>query len=242
MAAGDIPGARSLVEQWWSGQPPTRPGEERARALYLRARLAEDGRSAEEDYLALVLGYPMSSLAPESLLRLGQLLLSAGEHARSEGYLQRLVNDYPGHPLHGDGFYWLARARRAAGKTSAACQAARSGLRTGVDAELYALLGAEAAGCPEREAPRSAPVAPGDYSVQMGAYRSAGNASALLRHLRSRGLDPRLVTIPGSDLVRLRVGRFTDSREAAVLRARLVTQGFEAVVVDDVARETPVSR
>lgn len=243
LAEGDLDSARALVRQWWAADDRGRTGGERARGLHLRARLAVDARAAEEDYMALALGHPTSPQTPLALLRLGQLLLALGEPARSEAYLKRLVYDYPGHDLHAEAYLWLARARRAAGREAEACQAVAAGRRRAAsDPDLRGLLGVEDARCLDRAAPAPVAAAPDPdarYSVQVGAYRVAGSASALYRHLKSIGLDPRLVTMPGSGLFRLRVGRFREAEDAAVLRLRLVTEGFEAVVVDDVLSETP---
>jgi cell division protein FtsN len=56
---------------------------------------------------------------------------------------------------------------------------------------------------------------------------------------RRRGLEPRLVRVPGSDLVRVRVGRFQDGGEAMDLRERLRGMGMEAIIVQDASREAP---
>ena len=61
-----------------------------------------------------------------------------------------------------------------------------------------------------------------------------------MARLRSAGLVPRLVTVPGNDLMRVRVGAFSAQTEAASLRERLRSDGFDAVVVNDATRESPV--
>jgi cell division septation protein DedD len=136
--------ARALLAQWWDSREATNaPGSERARALMLRARLAPDPVAAEADYLAIVLGYPVSSHAPQALLRLGQGLLAAGQPDRAVGYLRRLVADYPGRPERTVGLLWLARASAAERQFAAACDATRQGLRDAGDPVLAALLRAE---------------------------------------------------------------------------------------------------
>lgn len=265
LAAGDAEEARRLVNAWWRAAEAGGGGTERARGLALRARLSTDTDAAERDWLALVLGYPASREAPAALLRLGQLLLARGEAQRASAYLERLVADYPGHPLRGDAFLWLGRARRAAGHTEGACLAVAEGLAMSPDAELRALLGVEEARCPDSlrlsqrppapaarmptpraaagtPTPRPAAAPPtsseaGAFAVQSGAYRSAGAAAALARRLDAAGFDARLVRVSGSELVRVRVGRFASVAEASAVRARLAAAGFEAVVVGDVARE-----
>jgi tetratricopeptide (TPR) repeat protein len=140
--------ARETLERWWSARDEFHvPGSDMARALMLRARLSLDPVAAEEDYLALVLGYPTSEYAPTALLRLGQGLLATGDYARAVGYLQRLTTDYPARPERTTGLLWLARAANAARRVDLACRAARDGLALARDrdADLAAMLRIEAA-------------------------------------------------------------------------------------------------
>lgn len=248
LAAGRTAEARELVRAWWAAVPGGAGApRETATALYLRARLAVDA-AAEEDYLAVALGYPTSPHAPDALLRLGQLLLAAGEPARSEGYLQRLVSDYPGRSDRPLALLWLARARRAGGRVREGCEAVRQGLALGPEAGLGALLDAEAAlcggatsatrlGAASERSGAAPPAGSGAYSVQLGAFRSPDGARELTRRLQRAGFDARAVSVEGSALVRVRSGRLATFREAAALRERLTAAGFEGVVVEDVARE-----
>ncbi|HUH12977.1 MAG TPA: SPOR domain-containing protein [Longimicrobiales bacterium] len=256
LAAGDAAEARRLVNAWWQAAGEGGGGSERSRGLALRARLAVDSEAAERDWLAIILGYPAAREAPSALLHMGQLLLGRGEAERSSAYLSRLVMDYPGHALRPDAFLWLARARRVAGHAEGACLAVAEGLAAAPDAELRALLGVEEARCPDglratvrvpagEARPPARPSAPaagaeaGDWAIQAGAYRSAASASTLVRRLEAAGFQPRLVSVPGSQLVRVRVGRFGSAAGASALRARLAAAGFEAVVVGDAGRERP---
>lgn len=136
--------ARATLAAWWdTRESASVPGAERARALMLRARLADDHAAAERDYLSIVLGYPTSSHTPLALLRLGQGLLAAGEPARAAGYLQRLVADYPGRQERTVGLLWLARAQTANRQDAAACATARLALNDTDDVDLRAMLQAE---------------------------------------------------------------------------------------------------
>lgn len=146
VVAGHYDDARATLDRWWSAREAFEvPGSNRARALMLRARLAPDPETAEPDYLAVVLGYPTSTQAPEALLRLGQGLLADGDASRAAAYLQRLVADYPGRPQRTLGLLWLARAHSATRRYSAACQAARLGLEGAENqADMMALLQVEA--------------------------------------------------------------------------------------------------
>jgi cell division septation protein DedD len=255
MAAGDYGRARELLERWFE-RPPAGEVALRAQAQLTRARLAADPRAAERHYLAVVLDYPMSGEAPEALLRLGQGLLLLGDAERAVAYLERLSVDYPGNPHRVVGRLWLARAYRGLGRGEDACLVARSLLeeaRPGT--ELRPLAESEVtAACPGSAAPAApavaagvppAPTVPpvarpsaaGRFAVQSGAFRQREGAEALAARLRRAGYDPRLVFVPGSTLLRVRVGRFPDNAAAAALAGELGARGFPTVVVSDADRE-----
>lgn len=240
--AGDYDAARAALDQWWSGRGRSDvPGSDMARALLLRAKLQTDPAAAESDYLALVLGYPASPLAPEALLRLGQGLLATGDASRAAAYLHRLTADYPGRPERPAAFLWLARANTATRRYEAACRAANSGLVDARDPQVVAMLRIEAgAACAadEQPAPATGLARPsGEWAVQTGAFRQRASASALMERLRRAGYSPRLVLVPRSELMRVRVGQFTTSGAASDLLTRLRNDGFDAVVVRDADQE-----
>ncbi len=266
---GQYSRARQAVDAWWKATPNPSPSDA-VRAHLLRGRLAVDPDSAEADYLAIVLGFPTQPQAAEALLRLGQLLVLKGEAQRAQGYLQRLVADYPGSEFHGPGLLWLARAYNTDGRKAQACSTARTGLRdAGSDADLSSLLQLEeASSCRVGDgsaAPQNAPARPqpaparqepaparpepapakptadaaqqGRFAVQVGAFRQRSGAEALAARLRKAGHTPRLVLVPNSGLLRVRVGQFPTDQDAADLVRRLKAQGFPAVVVGDANRE-----
>jgi cell division septation protein DedD len=287
--AGRYDDARSTLEAWWTAnETASVPGAERARALMLRARLAGDPAEAENHYLSIVFGYPISPEAPQALLRLGQGLLAVGDAPRAAGYLQRLVADYPGRPERNLGQLWLARAQRAERQYAQACTTAREGLRDARDPDLVTLLrDEEAAACsgagtvaragdgaartdppppattatppatapstppagtppatPRRTAPDRAEATPparaaggGRFAAQAGAYRQQESVDDIMARLRRAGYEPRAVLIPGSQLIRVRVGRLATAAEAAALVNRLIADRFDAVVVNDADRE-----
>ena len=256
VTAGSYEEARSILDQWWSARDEFDvPGSDMARALMLRAQLAPDPETAEPDYLAVIIGYPTSSHAPEALLRLGQGLLADGDATRAAAYLERLVADYPGRPQRLAALLWLARADNAARRPAAACSAARLGLQDARDPDLRSMLEIEAgASCAVRTEPeprqqqpaptqRERPESPrqqagtGNVSVQAGAFRFPEGAERLMQQLRDAGHQPRLVRVPDSELLRVRVGRFQNDEQAEILIAQLRDQGFDAVVVRDVADE-----
>jgi cell division septation protein DedD len=278
--AGRYDDARSTLDAWWTANESARvPGADRARALMLRARLAGDPAEAENHYLSIVFGYPISPEAPQALLRLGQALLAVGEAPRAAGYLQRLVADYPGRPERNLGQLWLARAQRAERQHAQACTTAREGLRDARDPDLATMFrDEEAAACagdgaartdpppattpatppattptppaaappatPGRTAPARAEATPparaaggGRFAAQAGAYRQQDSVDDAMARLRRAGYEPRAVMIPGSQLIRVRVGRLATAAEAAALVNRLKADRFDAVVVNDADRE-----
>ncbi len=250
IAAGDYAGARTAIERWWRDGDDVRraPAAARVRALMLRARLAPDPAAAERDYLAVALGHPTSPFAPEALLSLGQGFLATRDIVRAASYLRRLVDDYPASPHRPTGLLWLARARRLHGDTATACATTRHALES-ASADLATLLRREeAAVCPHAApaaadsspaaTPDSAPAEPaGRFAVQAGAFRQPGGARALADRLRRAGHQPRVVLVPGSSLLRVRVGRLADAAAATALARRLGAAGFAAVVVRDADRE-----
>ncbi len=93
---------------------------------------------------------------------------------------------------------------------------------------------------PERGTPGVATSEPtGRFAVQAGAFRQAQGAQTLAANLRAAGYQPRVVRIPGSQLLRVRVGRLPDAASASALARRLVAAGFEATVVGDADKERP---
>ncbi len=143
---GDAATARSELAAWFERSAATASGDDRGRALLLRARLADDPAVAERDYLEVVHGYPMSPAAPEALLRLAQWTLYRQQEDRAVAYLDRLVADYPTWGRRDEARLWLARALRAAGRRDDACSAAATAALSS-DPYVARLGQREAAGC-----------------------------------------------------------------------------------------------
>jgi cell division septation protein DedD len=143
MATGRFTEARNTLEQWertYADPRSSATPAERARALFLSGALSSDAKEAEDAFVAVVLSYPSSDVAPEALLRLGQALLTGGEARRAVAYLERLRNDYPGAAQRETGWLWLARAHLAAGSPAAACATARQGVGAASSANLRTLI------------------------------------------------------------------------------------------------------
>lgn len=128
IAAGRFTDAANTLSQWERTAGDARTtvtSADRARALFLRGVLSTDARQAEESFMRVVLSYPSAAVAPQALLRLGQVLMTTGDARRAVAYLDRLRSDYPGAPERAVGLLWLARAHHAAGAAAPACTAAR---------------------------------------------------------------------------------------------------------------------
>jgi cell division septation protein DedD len=143
MATGRFTEARNTLEQWertYADPRSSAAPADRARALFLRGALSPEAKEAEDAFVAVILSYPSSDVAPEALLRLGQALLTGGEARRAVAYLERLRNDYPGAAQRETGWLWLARAQLAAGSPAAACTTARQGVGAASSANLRTLI------------------------------------------------------------------------------------------------------
>jgi cell division protein FtsN len=80
----------------------------------------------------------------------------------------------------------------------------------------------------------------GEFTVQLGAFRSLESALSLAEEVREAGQDPRVVRLPGNDLARVRVGRFP-AREAAVQLSDLLERlGFEVTLATDAGSEEQI--
>jgi hypothetical protein len=256
IATGRFTEALNTLEQWerTSGDPRSSASPaERARALFLRGTLSSDAKEAEDAFLSVVLSYPSSDVAPESLLRLGQALLTGGDARRAVAYLERLRNDYPGAPQRQTGMLWLARAQLAAGAAANACAVAREGAAAATSANLRTLIeierdracapGAAAANAPPRSqpapgaTPARTPATAGDFAVQTGAYREQGSARTIAEQMRAKGFDVRVVLVGDSPLHRVRFGAFATNAEANAAARAIRDAGFATIIVSDVQFE-----
>lgn len=80
----------------------------------------------------------------------------------------------------------------------------------------------------------------GTLAVQVGAFSRLDGARTLAARVEGEGLTARLVRIPGSELVRVRVGRFRDAEEAEGMQATLRRLGFETALVSNAHHEVPI--
>lgn len=98
-------------------------------------------------------------------------------------------------------------------------------------------LGAEGVQAPPRPAPAEVEAT---LSVQLGAFEDPARARALAGELEDLGYSPRLVRVPESGLVRVRIGRYSHREGADALARELRERGFECTLSSDAHRESAV--
>jgi len=237
-----FPQARSALEGWWDARSGRANRDEMQRALYLRARLNLDGEQAELDYRRLSIEYPGGRYSDEALLRVAQAAHSRGDPAEAAERLRQLLRDYPASPHRLEAGNWLDRH----GETAAA--AVRERVAGGPSASPPAPSAPDhlQAPSPPPPSPSPAPMGAGadpgaatPFAVQMGAFAGVEGARFLQSRVSAAGYDARLVRVPGSELLRVRVGRFPSESEARELLESLRSRGFDATISQDAHRETP---
>lgn len=226
--AGSVEGARKELLRWYDDRGAAASREEQQRALWLRAALTVDPSQAALDLRRLILEYPGGAWTAGALLRLGLLAETGERYADAAERYQVLVRDYSASEAATTARMRLERmpvesplaATRASGSAPTPASAPPPATKPGGDPSVTA-----------------APA--GDFTVQLGAFGSRERALALVAQAREAGLDVRLVTMPGSDLIRVRVGRFADPEAARPVYERVVDRGFEAAVIPGASREAP---
>ncbi len=215
-AAGRVDQAREILMAWWGDDRSGVTRQDRQRALWLRGSLTVDRSLAELDYHRLALEYPGGPYSARALERLGMGAQAAGEWDEASEHFQRIVTEYPSAPEAAAARIWLSR-------WGARPSRARAGS-----------LG-------DRTVREPAATSAGGYAVQLGAFQSMARARVVEERAREAGLRPRLVTVEGSDLIRIRVGRFGTSEEASGEMNRIRDLGFDATLTDDAGREASVT-
>lgn len=210
---GDAEDARTILERWKKAEHPKLDATTEARVAFLTARLATRAEDAEDSYLRVALSYSTSPYAAESLLRLGQSRLAAGDNKQAAQYLQRLLNDYPRSEFKTVAEDFLARTKVAASTSPVSAASAPTATKA------------------------SAATTDMKFTIQVAAFRDASNAKGVARQLVKAGFDARLATVPENDLLRVRIGKFATSADAAATNAKLKRAGYVGVVVSDVLRE-----
>jgi SPOR domain len=240
--AGRTEDARAALLRWWSESRPKASRRDLQRGLWLRGRLTVDPSQAELDYRRLVVEYPGGPYSDQALMRLAQWAWESGDTASARQHVDRLAREYPGSRFRADAEAWLA----AAGPPPAPPTPEAGDSATGAPAASTsggAPSGATSApGAAARSSAGASEVPAGDYAIQLGAFSSDDRALSLQRRAVEAGFAARLVRIPGSELVRVRIGRFDSAAAAGDLLNRLKGLGFTAALVPDANREERIKR
>jgi cell division protein FtsN len=226
---GAVAEARDELLAWWEGPGPSAGRDDQQRALWLRGLLTLDPAQAALDYTRLAVEYPSGPFTDRALLRLAGMARARGDAAAARRHYRTLARDYPNSPARTEARAWLDAnpEEPAATDPPRASEPARSAPPSTTTAATSA---------PAARAP-AATAQP--FAVQFGAFGERARADDLAGRLGKAGFEPRIVVVEGSDLVRVRMGRFADPADATRLFDRVRAAGFDAMVVTDVARERP---
>ena len=240
--AGRADEARTALDSWWLNERVGSNRRDRQHGLWLRAILTVDPHMAGLDFQRLVLEYPGGSYSDEAMLRLGLISAGAGDLPRAAGYFRTLVTDYPRSPRHRQAEEWLSdhlvevEEAEAEAREAEAVAARSADSATGADAAADAAVVQE----PETDSPSGAETASLRYAVQVGAFESEERARDLLAAVNASGFRARIVRVPESPLVRVRIGAFSDRAGAAELMDQVRRRGHEATIAADVPDEEPM--
>lgn len=208
--AGRVEEARRSLLAWMDEEMPAASGSDLEHGLWLRALLTVDPAQARIDLIRLTVEHPTGRWADRALLRLGHLARARSDAETAIRRYRTLLRDYPASEVRDRAVEGLA----ALGEPPDAV------VGPPVPAGVVPSEGAE-----------------GDFAIQLGAFAARARADAVRTEARAEGLDARLVRIPGSELFRVRVGRFP-GRETAEDELRAVRRaGFDAIVVAGAGRE-----
>lgn len=172
----------------------------------------------------------------------GLLTLDPGQAV--EDY-RRLVIDFAGGPWSDRALERLALIAEASGDLRAAARRWERLMRDYPSSSLrdrartWLSLNARELAAAEVPTPAPDAEAAGSFTVQVGAFVNPARAMAVVDRLARLDRDARRVIVPGSDLVRVRVGRFTTRAEADALVAELLAAGLDARVAADAPAEVP---
>lgn len=231
---GDVEAAREALAVYLAGAAENAaaadPGP-RTRLDYLVGRLASDPDSAEVAYLRAAIDGE-GPYASRARLRLAQLQLARGEHARATEHLARLRADDPGGYLAPVSWVWTARAAELAGDATAACDAWTQALTALGPA--HAVHDEARQGRSRCEEQAREPGELDTFTVQLGAFGTEEAAQRLGDGAAGIGVAVRVENPSGGVRVyRVRAGRFGSREDAERLAERFRAHGYEAIAVPE---------
>ena len=238
IVAGDRSSGRVLADSLLAALPPESPRI--ADVLYWRAQSATSAADAERDYLRISIEHPFTARAPDALLALAQLEFARGDRSAARRRFDRLLRDYPKGKHVPRASLWSGRlALEERDITGCATLNAARPLVGPDEIELrnqldYYILQCDRAAPPDTvatTAPGQPPAATGpQFSVQVAAYNTRRDATALATRLKGRGFDARVVGDKAP--WRVRIGRYATRADAVAALARIRASQLNGMVVE----------
>ena len=241
IVGGDRSSARYLTDSLITTLAPESP--RLADALYWRAQSASSAADAERDYLRIAVEHAFTSRAPDALMALAQLEYARGNRIAARRRFDRVLLDYPSGRHVARASLWSGRLAIEDQDHVTGCATLRAGLSrlTKDDIELRNQFDYFLAQCGRVPQPNDSTMATAgsqppaatsgtQYSVQLAAYSTRRDATALATRLQARGYDVRIVGAQAP--YRVRVGRYAARADAMATLTRMRGQGLRGIVVE----------
>ena len=221
--------------EWWDEEWSGASRNDKQAGLWMRARLTVDPSAADLDYKRLVVEYPGGAYSDQALYRLGQAAEARSQGSAAARHFEALAEDYPASRHAAAATEWLARH-----------PAAIAELRSGRESAVAEAPVTEGRGTLEEASAETRDVqsyvdGTGGYAVQLGAFSGVTRARRIADRAEAEGLSVRMVRVPGSELIRVRIGRFENQDDALEAMRRVKADGFDVALVTDAAQEEPIS-
>lgn len=206
-------------------------------ALYAAGLVAGSAESALTYFRRVSIEYTQSPWAAPALVRLAQYAFAGGDFATAVTSAERVLRDYPVTSARAPAAYWAGRAHLELNELALACSRMQQAeTEAGPDVEIanqarFYLQRCAAAPPPPTDSAVASKAK--QYSVQVGAVRSAAAANDLMRRLTQYGFQTRVVRDPDG-LLKVRVGPYQTRAEAQRASGRLQTRlGGKPFVVEE---------
>ena len=209
--------ARIELMAWWEESSDVASREERQHVLWLRGRLTVDPSQAARDFQRLVIEYPGGPFTAGALYRLAQEAYEREDTADFERYMASLSRDHPNASALAEAEVWINTPRLVAPTSAMGSTISRADVKN--QSSIAKPTGIEV------------------YSVQLGAFSNEGRADALFELAFAAGLNVRLVRMPESSLIHVRVGHFDTLMGATVFSKQVTELGFPIAIVRDAQAE-----
>jgi len=219
--------ARAALAQWINEEWSSASRADRERGVWLRALLTVDPAAAALDYRRIVVEYPGGAHADHALVRLAHVEQARGDLEAARQHLSTLFRDYPESPLRVEARSLLVRFVGTAEPPPS--------LPVSPDPPPVSPPADDVVSPAPLDRTETDP-----FTIQLGAFATEQRALSVMLEARSEGLEPRLVQVEGSELLRVRLERFVTREEAEARAAVLRELGFQAVVSSDRALEEEV--